>query len=280
MKIHALIVFLTISAVCVRGEDVKPDAPKVDAPKPPAHPLGYQNTPMQPNGKWHVHDGLRPQPVVVTPGSFSTQEKPGAAPSDAVVLFDGTNLDKWTAGGGKPAAWKIADGVATVARGQITTKEEFGDFQLHVEWSAPNPPKGNSQERGNSGIFLHGKYEIQVLDCYNNPSYPDGMTGSVYGQYPPLVNACMKPGEWQVYDIIFTGPRFKEGKVETPAYVTVILNGIVTQVHTEIQGPTQHQNTTHYTPYSGKGPISLQDHGNPVRYRNIWIRELKADDAQ
>jgi hypothetical protein len=250
---------------------------------PVARAEGYQDTPMLPDGKWHVHDGLRPQPTVVTPGTFSTPEKPGAPPSDAVVLFDGTDLSKWKSGkGGGPAAWKVHDGYmeVTAKTGDILTKDEFGDCQLHAEFCEPNPPSGNGQGRGNSGIFFFGMYEIQVLDCYNNPSYADGMTGCVYGQYPPLVNACRKPGEWQVYDIVWTAPRFKDGKLESPAYVTILLNGVVVQNHAQLLGPTGHKSRPPYTAHGPKGPLKLQDHGNPVRYRNIWVRPLKGYDEK
>ncbi|MEI6233585.1 MAG: DUF1080 domain-containing protein [Planctomycetota bacterium] len=258
------------------------DAPK---PKPVDHPIGYQDTPLLPaekSGTWHVHDGLRPQPRVVTPGSASTPEVPGKAPADAVVLFDGTNTDKWHSGNKNdiPCKWVIEKGelISVAKAGYVFTKDEFEDFQLHVEWAAPTPPHGDSQGRGNSGVFLHGKYEIQVLDCYNNPTYPDGSAGSVYGQHPPLVNASLPPGQWQTYDIVFTGPKYKEGKLDKPAFVTVIHNGVVTQNHAEILGGTGHKTLGKYDGKTEKGPIGLQDHGNPVRYRNIWIRPLKGYD--
>lgn len=283
---------LALAVVFVRAEEpAKPDAPKTDVSKPadpkakPAHPIGYQNTPLLPpdnKGKqWHVHDGERPQPRVVTPGKASTPEVPGTAPSDAVVLFDGKNLDAWRSSKvDVPTKWKIENGdmICVPGSGYVFTKEEFTDFQLHVEWAAPNPPHGDSQARGNSGVFLHGKYEIQVLDCYNNPTYADGAAGCVYGQHPPLVNASLQPGQWQTYDIVFTGPKYAEGKLKTPAFVTVILNGVVTQNHAEIFGNTNHQQLGKYDGKTEKGPLSLQDHGNPVHYRNIWIRPLKDYD--
>ena len=244
--------------------------------------VGYQDTPMQPNGKWHVHDGLRPQPKVITPPTPSTQDKVGTPPSDAVVLFDGKNLDQWRKGKDEPAGWDVIDGAMVVKKGagDILTKGEFGDCQLHVEWSAATPPRGDSQARSNSGIFLFGRYEFQVLDCYENPTYPDGQAGSIYGQTPPLVNASRKPGEWQTYDIVFTAPRFAGEKLEKPAYVTIIHNGIIVQNHTELTGETPHRQVGTYKPHGPKGPIKLQDHGDPVRFRNIWIRELKPVDSQ
>jgi hypothetical protein len=249
--------------------------------------LGYQDTPMQPNGKWHVHDGERPQPKVVTPGTFSTQEAPGKAPSDAIVLFDGTDLSKWKAGNGQDSGWILKDGYMMVPPkgtpngGEIMTKEEYsGDMQLHIEWSAPNPPKGNGQGRGNSGIFLMGRYELQVLDSYENPTYPDGQAGSIYSQSPPLVNATSKPGEWNVYDVVFTAPRFKDGKLESPAYITVFHNGVLLHNKKELIGGTPHRQVGKYTPHGDKGPLKMQDHGDPVRFRNIWLRELKDYDQQ
>ncbi|MHA3775033.1 3-keto-disaccharide hydrolase [Verrucomicrobiota bacterium sgz303538] len=246
--------------------------------------LGYQDTPIIPGTKWHVHDGERPQPKVVTPGEFPTQEKAGTAPSDAVVLFDGKDLSQWKSGkGGGEAGWKVENGYFEVVKGagDIFTKGEFGpDVQLHVEWTAPNPPHGSGQGRGNSGIFLFGRYEFQVLDSYDNPTYPDGQATAVYGFMPPLVNASRPPGQWQAYDIIFNGPRFENNQLKTPAYVTILHNGVLTQNHTQLIGDTPHRQVGTYKPHGEKGPIKLQDHGDPVRYRNIWIRELKPVDTQ
>jgi hypothetical protein len=247
----------------------------------PKKPLGYQDTPIIPGTKWHVHDGERPQPKVVTPGEFSTKEKVGTAPSDAVVLFDGKDLSQWKHGNGKDAGWKVENGYMEVApkTGDIFTKGEFGpDVQLHLEFATP-PPQGDGQGRGNSGVFFFGRYEIQILDSYNNPTYPDGQATAVYSQTPPLVNASRPPGEWQVYDIIFNGPRFNEdGTVAKPAVVTVFHNGVVTQNHTIVTGDTPHRSVGKYKKHAEKGPIKLQDHSNPMRFRNIWIRELKGVD--
>jgi hypothetical protein len=243
--------------------------------------LGYTDTPMLPDGKYRVHDGTRPQPSVVTPATPSTQEAPGKAPSDAVVLFDGSDLSKWEGPGGKPAGWKVEDGAMVIApkAGAIHTKEKFGDFQLHLEWAAPDPPKGRDQGRGNSGIEVFGRFEIQVLDSYENLTYPDGQAGALYGQYPPLVNATRPPGQWQTYDILFNAPHFApDGSLESPAYATVILNGVVLHNHTPILGEVAFKNLPKYKAHESRGPIQLQDHGNPVRFRNIWIRELKGYD--
>jgi hypothetical protein len=242
--------------------------------------VGYDDTPMQPNGKWHVHDGNRPQPRVVTPGAASTPTKPGAPPSDAVVLL-GKDLSQWEmAEGGGPVTWKVdRAGVLETGKGFIRTKQAFKDFQLHVEWATPTVVKGDGQGRGNSGVFLLGKYEVQVLDSYDNPTYPDGQASAMYGQYPPLVNASRKPGEWQSYDIVFTAPRFDgTGKLQRPAVVTVLHNGVVTHHANAYLGPTSHKKIGEYKPDQTEGPIVLQDHGNPVRYRNIWLRPLKGYD--
>ena len=227
---------------------------------------------------WKIHDLNRPLPAVIDPGTSSTQDLPGRSPSDAVVLFDGKDLSRWVHKDGSAAKWKVENGYAEVAAktGYIYTRDSFGDCQLHVEFAEPVPPKGESQERGNSGVFLMGLYEIQVLDTYENKTYADGMASAVYGQYPPLVNASRPPGQWQSYDIVFHGPRFdKEGKLTRPARVTVLHNGVLVQDNVELSGPTAHGERPPYKAQPDKLPLALQDHGNPVRYRNIWIRELK-----
>jgi hypothetical protein len=241
--------------------------------------VGYDDTPVIPGSTFKVHDGARPQPRVVSPGTASTPERAGQPPSDAVILFDGRDLSGWKGRDGA-AKWKVENGTMEVApgTGDIQTREQFGDCQLHLEWAAPATVKGGSQGRGNSGVFLMGRYEIQVLDCYDNPTYADGTTGAIYGQYPPLVNACRKPGEWQTYDIIWEGPRFDGDKLVRPAYVTVILNGVVLHHRQEIQGGTQHRRLAAYAPHPEVGPLSLQDHGDLVRFRNIWYRPLKGYD--
>jgi hypothetical protein len=249
-------------------------------------PVGYTDTPMLPGGKWHVHDPDRPQPPVVTPGTSSSQERPGKPPSDAVVLFDGTEVSHWRNDKGGPSRWVVKGGAMMAPPKQgtnspaedIWTKDEFGDVQLHVEFATPSPPHGDSQERGNSGVFLFGLYELQVLDSYHNRTYADGSCASVYGQSPPLVNASRPPGEWQTYDVAFLAPRFKDNKLESPAYITVFHNGVLVQNHTEILGETGHKILAKYKPHGPKGPIRLQDHGNPTRFRNIWIRPLNGSN--
>jgi len=238
--------------------------------------IGYDDTPMLPDSQWRVHDGRRPQPRIITPGAAV-----GEAPSDAIMLFDGKDGSKWVGRGGADIEWAIADGAmqAKPGAGDIQTRDSFGDCQYHIEWAAPSEVKGDSQGRGNSGVFLMGQFEIQVLDCYDNPTYADGATGSIYGQYPPLVNACRKPGEWQTYDIFFVAARFEGEKLVSPAYVTVVHNGILVQHHKAILGPTGHRNLSSYdAPLPSEGPLKLQDHGDLVRYRNIWVRPIKDYD--
>ncbi|MCA9188258.1 MAG: DUF1080 domain-containing protein [Planctomycetales bacterium] len=210
--------------------------------------------------KWEV-------PAKVSPGKTNADP-----PADATILFDGKNLDAWHNGN----RWKVTDGVAIVGQGEIRTKEEFGDCQLHIEWSAPNPPTGQGQGCGNSGIFLMGTYEIQVLDSYSTDTYADGQAGAIYKQTPPMVNAMRAPGEWNTYDIIWTCPRFNDDNtLKTPAYITAIHNGVVILNHFELKGDTPFHRPPQYENKGDKGPISIQDHGNPVRFRNIWVREIK-----
>ena len=238
--------------------------------------IGYDDTPYINGQQWRVHDGSRPQPNVVTPGTESSQGAPGRPPSDAVVLFDGTDLSGWIGRDGGSAAWKVENGcVEVVARaGDISTRLELGDCQLHVEWAAPAEVQGSSQGRGNSGVFLMSRYEIQVLDCFDNPTYADGTTAAIYGEFPPLVNVCREPGAWQTYDIIWTAPRFDGDRLASPAYVTMLHNGVVVHNHREVTGPTSHRKVEPYVAHPPVGPLRLQDHGNPVRYRNIWYRRL------
>jgi hypothetical protein len=208
-----------------------------------------------------------PEPKVVTPGKADSDP-----PSDAIVLFDGKELSKWNKG----ENWEIKDGVATSRKSDITTKDTFGDCQLHIEFATPEKVSGSGQGRGNSGVYMMTKYEIQILDSYNNPTYFDGQCASIYKQTPPMVNACRKPGEWQSYDIVFNVPKFAEdGKVLKPAYATVIQNGILVQNHYELIGGTFYDQPAHYEKHAEKMPILLQFHGNPVKFRNIWIREIK-----
>src|SRR5579884_3713296 len=218
-------------------------------------------------GQRYLHGIDWPEPPVVTPG------EDGKAPSDAIVLFDGKGFEEWE---GSSRAKVDEDGGFT-SRSMMRTKRSFGDCQLHLEFATPKEVRGSGQGRGNNGIGLMGaRYEIQVLDSYNNKTYPEGQCASVYNQRPPMVNACRKPGEWQTYDILFTAPRFdREGKVQKPAYVTVLHNGVLVQNHTEIQGSTYFDRPTAYSQHPEKQPLVLMYHGNPVRFRNIWIREIQ-----
>lgn len=244
---------------------------------------GYDDTPQIPGQEYCVHDSTRPHPPVVTPPTPSTQEQAGRPPSDAVVLFDGTDLSGFEkADGSGPAGWNVEDSYMEVepGSGSIRSKEKFGDCQLHVEWAAPSVVDGDSQGRGNSGVFLMERYEIQVLDCYENPTYADGSTAAIYGEFPPLVNACRKPGKWQTYDIIWVAPRFEGDECVSPARVTVMHNGLVVHHDTELIGPTTHRQVLEYAPHGMQEPLQLQDHGDKVRFRNIWYRPLKGYDQQ
>jgi len=237
----------------------------------------------QPDPHWKIHDSTRPKPVKVDPGYPGFNENPGKAPSDAVVLFDGSDLSKWVSMDGNPPKWIVKDGHMECVQGSgyIRTLQCFGDCQLHVEWAAPVPPRGSSQGRGNSGVFLMGLYEVQVLDNFNNETYSDGYAGAIYCQHPPLVNACREPGKWQTYDIIFTRPRFDmQGNLVTPAKMTVLHNGVLVQHESVLSGPTGWLRREPYRAHPDKLPISLQDHGNPVLFRNIWVRELGEDAKQ
>lgn len=208
-----------------------------------------------------------PEPPVVQPGA--TDSDP---PSDAIVLFDGKDLSAWVGA----ESWRVEDGVAIVGPNMIHTKQAFGDCQLHIEWSAPKPAKGQGQDRGNSGVFFMDVYELQVLDSYQSQTYFDGQAGAIYKQSPPMVNAMRPPGEWNVYDIIWTAPRFKaDGSLESPAYLTALQNGVLIHNHFELAGGTYWDRPPSYEAHAERMPISLQYHGHPVRYRNIWVRDFK-----
>lgn len=284
-KLMLLLAFALVVGISAEAADKKKKPAgkaKAKAKKPKVHPTGYTDTPYLPGQKWRVHDDARPRPSVVTPGGkFSDMAPP---PSDATVLFDGTDLDKWVnqKTGGKPG-WKVENGYMEVAprSGTIATKDKFGDFQLHIEFAAPEKVEGHSQGRGNSGVIIYGKYEVQVLDSYKNKSYADGQAGAMYGQYPPLFNASRKPGAWQTYDIIFETARWdKDGRLSKKTSVTVIHNGVVLHNRKEYIGAVSHRRVGSYNnPHPPEGPIVLQDHGNPTRFRNIWIRPLGVYDA-
>jgi len=225
-----------------------------------------QATPQQ----WPQHSMDRPRPAVVNPGP---------PPSDAIVLFDGKDLSQWRADADSSAAkWTVRDGYVEVkpGTGTMASARGFGDVQLHIEWATPAVAKGEGQERGNSGIFLMGIYELQVLDSYQNDTYPDGQAGAVYGQNPPLVNPTKGPGQWQAYDVVFHRPRFKaDGSLDRPARMTVLLNGVLIQDNFELVGPTANREQPPYRMHPDRLPLKLQDHGNPMRFRNIWVRNLE-----
>ncbi len=225
------------------------------------------NTNTKLNAQEYLNGIEWPKPAIVTPG-----ETDDAPPSDATVIFDGTDASHWK----NAERWKVEDGCLISGRGAITSVEEFGDCQVHIEWSAPTPPKGSGQGRGNSGVFLMGKYELQVLDSYDNETYYDGQAGAIYKQTPPMVNAMRKPGEWNTYDIFWTAPRFNEdGSLASPAYITAVHNGVLILNHFELKGDNPFDRPPQYNKHESKGPIGLQDHGNPVRFRNIWVREIE-----
>lgn len=237
---------------------------------------GYSDTPQLPNQKWKVHDMERPRPQKVTPGPYFAE----APPSDAIVLFDGKDLSHWlqSARGGTTSApkWKVENGYIEIVprTGRLMTKEKFGDCQLHVEWQIPQQATGNGQSIGNSGIELMSRYEIQVLESSSHQTYADGGAGAIYGVWPPLVNPSRPQGEWNVYDIFFEAPRFEGDKLVKPAYITVLFNGVLVQNHKDFLGTTIWRKLGTYTPHPAEQPLTLQDHNQPVRYRNIWIRKL------
>src|SRR6266850_2290281 len=232
----------------------------------------------QPDPNWLDHDRTRPLPPVVTPATPSTQETSGKAPSDATVLFDGKDLSQWVSMEGKPTKWIARAGYMECVKGSgyVRTLQNFGDCQLHIGWAAAGPGEGEGQGRGNSGLFFGSdRYEVQVLDSFESKTYADGSAGAIYGQYPPLVNATRPPGQWQFYDIVYTAPRFSaEGKLLSPVRLTVFHNGVLIQNNVELTGPTSWLERAPYRVHPEKQPLALQDHGNPVRFRNIWVREL------
>ena len=271
MKFSILFSIVAAAGVIVAADKpAKKDKPVIDESKP--SPIGYEDTPVIPGTEWRVHDIKRPAPPVVTPGKATSD-----APSDAIVLFNGKNTDAFVGKEKAVCPWQIENGELIVNGGDVWTKQEFASCQLHLEWRSSPQQKGNSQKKGNGGVFFMDRYESQILDCDNNPTYADGMTGAIYGQTPPLVNAVKKAGEWQRYDIVFTAPKLEGAKVVEPARITTFVNGVCVQNGTVIMGPTKHKNITNYDgDFPAKAPIRLQDHKNepPVRLRNIWIRPL------
>ena len=243
---------------------------------------GYNDTPQLPNQKWKVHDMNRPRPVKVAPAPYVNE----GPPADAIVLFDGKDLSHWTgqSRGGVPQEpkWKVENGYMEIVprTGKLITKEKFGDCQLHIEWQIPKTSVGNGQGIGNSGVELMTRYEIQVLESNEHQTYADGGAGAIYGVWPPLVNPSRPMGEWNVYDIFFEAPRFEGDKLLKPAYVTVLFNGVLVQNHKDFLGTTIWRRVGTYTPHPEEQPLSLQDHSQPVRFRNIWIRKLAEANGQ
>jgi hypothetical protein len=239
--------------------------------------IGYTDLAEIPGTPWRIHDAVRPHPRVVTPGAT-----PGAPPADAIILFDGTDLSRWAhvrQGQVSDATWPVRDGYFEVGDGSIVTREAFGDIQLHLEFATPNPARGASQDRGNSGVILMGRYEVQLLDSYENLTYADGQAAAIYGEYPPLVNVARRPGEWQTYDIVFEAPQFNDATLVAPAYVTVFWNGVLVHHRRPVMGSTSATRTQHaYTAHDPELPFTLQDHSHPVRFRNIWVRRLAGYD--
>jgi hypothetical protein len=237
---------------------------------------GYTDTPFLPGSKWRVHDRDRPQPPLVAPG-----REAGQPPADAIVLFDGRNLDQWIGvkpGGNEEKPAGIEDGAINILKtGELRTRRDFGDCQLHVEWATPAKPDGDPMIWGNSGILFFAKYELQIIESHDCHIYADGIAGAIYGQTPPLVNAARKPGEWQTYDIVFTAPRFQGKRLVQPAYFTAFWNGVLVQYHKASLGPTKHRAVATYDSPESTGPLALQFHHSAVRFRNIWIRPLKLE---
>lgn len=274
------VLWLAVLAAGLAGQQQPTAAPKTWAGD---DTRGYTDTPQLPGQRWKVHDAERPRPRKVTPGL----PVPSAAPpSDAMVLFDGKDLSQWVTvlRGGKTQEpqWKVENGYLEIVpgTGRLATKAKFGDCQLHVEWMIPKGAEGTGQNRGNSGVELMGRYEIQVLESHDNLTYADGGAASIYGQWPPLLNASRPEGEWNVFDIFFEAPRFEDGKLAKPAYMTVVHNGVLVHHHQEILGRAVFRRVATYAPHGPEEPLSLQDHGRPVRYRNIWIRRLTKYDDQ
>ena len=233
---------------------------------------GLYGDPPDERHAWAVHDMNRPRPPVIAPAAA-----PGQPPSDAVILLDGKDLSKWESDkDGSPCPWALVDGAMEVVKGKgtVRTKQSFGDCQLHIEWRTPDKVEGSSQGRGNSGVFLMGTYELQVLDNYNNDTYADGQAGSIYAESPPLVNVCRGPGEWQSYDVVFHQPRWENGRLARPGSITVFQNGVLVQDHWLFEGTSTHRSRTQLREHPAKLPLKLQDHNNPTRFRNAWIREI------
>uniref|UniRef100_Q022N3 3-keto-alpha-glucoside-1,2-lyase/3-keto-2-hydroxy-glucal hydratase domain-containing protein n=1 Tax=Solibacter usitatus (strain Ellin6076) TaxID=234267 RepID=Q022N3_SOLUE len=281
-----LLPFILFTALFLRAQ-TPPAAQQKKGPSGPPPEAGddvrgYNDTPQLPGQKWKVHDITRPRPAKVTPAPYVNE----APPADAIVLFDGKDLSKWTqqvrGGGTQEPKWKVEDGYLEIVprTGKLVTKDSFGDCQLHVEWQIPKTSVGNGQGIGNSGIELMTRYEIQVLESNEHQTYSDGGAGAIYGVWPPLVNPSRPMGEWNVYDIFFEAPKFEGEKLLKPAYITVLFNGVLVQNHKDFLGTTIWRQVGTYKAHPAEQPLSLQDHSQPVRFRNIWIRKVAATTEQ
>jgi hypothetical protein len=260
----------TLLAACALG----PLAAEAEESKGDDRP-GYVDTPKLPNSPWRVHDRDRPQPAKVTPGTAGLKSETSTAPADAIVLFDGKDLSQWAGGDEKG----IENGVINILKtGELRSKRNFGDCQLHIEWATPAKADGNNMNWGNSGVLFLGRYELQIIESHDSHIYADGNAGAIYGQYPPLVNPARKPGQWQSFDAIFLPPRFSGDKLVRPAYFTVFYNGVLVQYHQASLGPVVHRGLAKYDSRETEGPITLQRHGSAVLFRNVWVRPLKLDE--
>ncbi|MCR4414248.1 MAG: DUF1080 domain-containing protein [Thermoguttaceae bacterium] len=268
-RIFALFAFAAILALPFSAFG---QAHKVVHAKDGSGVFGYKDTPIQPWSGYHVHDPDRPAPKKVDPGAPGS-DRPNQPPSDAIVLFDGKDLSAW-----QPTQWKVEEGCLVATEGPMATKQEFGSCQLHVEWQVPLEQPESVWNHGNNGVFLGGSIEVQIFDSYRTKIYPDGQAAAIYAQTPPLVNACRKPGEWEVYDIVYRAPKFgKDGKVESPARITMFHNGVLVHWDQEIYGGSPHAGVASYESVKARAPIAFGAHGCPVRFRNIWIRPLDAE---
>lgn len=262
--------WLAFVGVATMGQSAAAQAHKVVYAKDGSGVFGYKDTPIQPWSGYHVHDPDRPVPKKVEPG-MPPSDQPVPPPSDAIVLFDGRGLDAW-----QPTQWKVENGCLVATQGPMRTRQEFGSFQLHLEWAAPADPPKNIWDDGNNGVFLGGTIEVQIFNSYRTKIYPDGQAAAIYAQTPPLVNACRKPGQWEVYDIVYRAPKFDaQGKVVQAARITMFHNGILVHWDQEIYGGSPHAALASYAGVQARAPIGLGAHHCPVRFRNIWIRPME-----
>ncbi len=274
-RLRKSLMLVTLICLTEHTQAEEPQQAKVSRRTSGLPPVGYLDNQLIPGQRWRVHDIARPEPPIVTPGTASSQDRVRTPPSDAIVLFDGSDLSQWTTSTGEPAKWKVENGYMEVNdTGSIVTKRAFGSCQLHIEWATPVEVKGTSQGRGNSGVIFMGLYEIQVLDSFDNRTYADGQAAAIYGQFPPRFNVSRGPGEWQSYDIVFESPVFEKGVLVRPNYFTVFHNGVLVHHHAAGAGRVAHKDPPSFAPHAAALPLTLQDHSNPVRFRNIWIRPL------